>query len=81
VVTIVKLLTDDTNITDYINYLAMTAVKLRIDDCNITNCIYHAPPPRIRPTLASTTTRAVAIARPRGHFTSCAHHRFRRRRM
>jgi hypothetical protein len=36
--------------------------------------------PRIRPTPALTPTRAVAIARPRGRFTSCAHHRFRRRR-
>ena len=33
----------------------------------------QAPPPRIRP----TPTRALAIARPRGRFTACAHHRFR----
>jgi hypothetical protein len=39
----------------------------------------QAPPPRIRPTPASTPTRAVTIARPRGHFTVCAHHRFRHR--
>jgi hypothetical protein len=36
--------------------------------------------PRIRLTLAPTPTCAVAIARPRGRFTSCAHHRFCRRR-
>jgi hypothetical protein len=35
---------------------------------------------RIRPTPAPTSTRVVAIARPRGHFTSCMHHRFRRHR-
>jgi hypothetical protein len=35
---------------------------------------------RIRLTPAPTPTRAVAIARPRGRFTSCVHHRFRRRR-
>jgi hypothetical protein len=40
----------------------------------------RAPPPHIHPTLAPTPTRAVAIARPRGRFISCAHHRFRRRR-
>jgi hypothetical protein len=40
----------------------------------------QAPPPRIRPTLAPTPTRAVAIARPRGCFTTCTHHHFRRRR-
>jgi hypothetical protein len=38
------------------------------------------PPSRIRLTPAPTPTRAVAIARPRGRFTSCAHHRFHRRR-
>jgi hypothetical protein len=31
-------------------------------------------------TPAPTPTRAVAITRPRGHFTSCAHHRLCRRR-
>ncbi|PWZ09396.1 hypothetical protein Zm00014a_014591 [Zea mays] len=31
-------------------------------------------------TPAPTLTRAVAITRPRGHFTSCAHHRLCRRR-
>jgi hypothetical protein len=36
--------------------------------------------PYSRPTPASTPTRAVAIARPRGYFTSCTHHRFRCRR-
>jgi hypothetical protein len=36
--------------------------------------------PRIRLTLAPTLNRAVAIARPRGRFISCAHHRFYRRR-
>jgi hypothetical protein len=36
--------------------------------------------PRIRPTLAPTSTCAVAIVRPRGHFTACAHHLFRHRR-
>jgi hypothetical protein len=36
------------------------------------------PPPRIRPIPAPTPTRTVAIACPRGRFTSCAHHRFRR---
>jgi hypothetical protein len=36
---------------------------------------------RIRPTPAPTSTRAVAIARPRECFTVCAHHHFRRRRM
>jgi hypothetical protein len=35
--------------------------------------------PRIRLTLAPTPTRAVAIARPRGRFTSYVHHRFCRR--
>jgi hypothetical protein len=40
----------------------------------------QAPPPRIRPTPASTPTHTVAIARPRGCFTACTHHRFRRRR-
>jgi hypothetical protein len=40
----------------------------------------YAPPSRIRPTPAPTLTRAVAIACPRGRFTSCAHHRFHRRR-
>jgi hypothetical protein len=34
----------------------------------------------IRPTPAPTPTRTVAIARPRGRFTSCVHHRFCRRR-
>jgi hypothetical protein len=37
----------------------------------------QAPPLRILPTPAPTQTRAVAIARPRGCFTSCTHHRFR----
>jgi hypothetical protein len=32
------------------------------------------------PDTRPTPTRAVAIPRPRGCFTSCAHHRFRRRR-
>jgi hypothetical protein len=41
----------------------------------------QAPPPRIRLTPAPTPTRAVAIARLRGRFTTCAHHRFRHRRM
>jgi hypothetical protein len=40
----------------------------------------QAPSPRIRPTPALTPTHAVAIARPRGCFTTCVHHRFRRRR-
>jgi hypothetical protein len=40
----------------------------------------QAPPPRICLTPAPTPTRAVAIARPRGHFTACAHHHFRCRR-
>jgi hypothetical protein len=35
---------------------------------------------RIRPTLAPTPTRTVAITCPQGRFTSYAHHRFRRRR-
>jgi hypothetical protein len=35
---------------------------------------------RIRPTPAPTLTCAVAIARLRGRFTSCVHHRFRCRR-
>ena len=38
-------------------------------------------PPRIRPSPAPTPNRAVAIARPRGCFTACTHHRFCRRRM
>jgi hypothetical protein len=41
----------------------------------------QAPPPHIRPTPAPTPTRAVAIARPRGCFTACTHHRFCHRRM
>jgi hypothetical protein len=41
----------------------------------------QAPPPRIRSTPAPTPTRAVAIARPRGCFTACTHHRFRCHRM
>jgi hypothetical protein len=32
----------------------------------------QTPPSRIRPTSALTPTRVVAIARPRGRFTSCA---------
>jgi hypothetical protein len=40
----------------------------------------QAPHPHIRPTPASTPTRAVAIARPRGCFTACTHHHFRRHR-
>jgi hypothetical protein len=36
--------------------------------------------PRICPTPAPTPTRVVAIARPRGCFTACTHHRFCRRR-
>jgi hypothetical protein len=40
----------------------------------------QGPPPRIRPTPAPTPTRTVAIARPRGCFTACMHHRFHRRR-
>jgi hypothetical protein len=39
----------------------------------------QAPSPRIRLTLARTSTRAVAIACPRGCFTACTHNRFRRR--
>jgi hypothetical protein len=35
----------------------------------------------IRPTPVPTPTRTVAIAHPRGCFTSCAHHRFCRCRM
>jgi hypothetical protein len=35
-------------------------------------------PPRIRLIPAPTSTRAVSIARLRGRFTSCAHHRFHR---
>jgi hypothetical protein len=41
----------------------------------------HAPPPCIHLTPAPTPTCAMAIARPQGRFTSCAHHRFRRCRM
>jgi hypothetical protein len=40
----------------------------------------QAPLPRICPTPASTSTRAVAIARPQGHFTACTHYRFHHRR-
>jgi hypothetical protein len=40
----------------------------------------QAPPPRIRPTPAPTQTHAMAIARSRGCFTVCVHHRFRHRR-
>jgi hypothetical protein len=40
----------------------------------------HVPPPRIRPTPAPKPTRVVAIVRPRGRFTACAHHRYRHRR-
>jgi hypothetical protein len=36
----------------------------------------QAPSPRICPTLASKPTRAAAIARPRGCFIACTHHRF-----
>jgi hypothetical protein len=39
-----------------------------------------APPPRICPTPAPTPTRGVAIARPRGCFTACTHHRLHRSR-
>jgi hypothetical protein len=34
------------------------------------------PPPNIRPTPVPISTGAVANARPRGRFTTCAHHRF-----
>jgi hypothetical protein len=37
-------------------------------------------PSRIRLTPALTPTCTVAIARPRGCFTACTHHRFHRRR-
>jgi hypothetical protein len=40
----------------------------------------HMPHPDIHPTPVPTSTHAVAITHPRGHFTACAHHRFRRRR-
>jgi hypothetical protein len=40
----------------------------------------QASPLRISPTPAPTPTRAVAIARPRGCFIACTHHRFRCRR-
>jgi hypothetical protein len=35
----------------------------------------QSPPPRIRSTPATTSTRSVDMARPRGRFTACAHHR------
>jgi hypothetical protein len=41
----------------------------------------QAPPPCIRPIPVPTPTRVVAIARPRGRFTACVCHRFRRHRM
>jgi hypothetical protein len=36
----------------------------------------QTPPPRIRPTLAPTPPRTMAIVHPRGCFTTCTHHRF-----
>jgi hypothetical protein len=40
----------------------------------------QASPLRIRSTPVPTPTHTVAIARPRGRFTACVHHRFRHRR-
>jgi hypothetical protein len=40
----------------------------------------QASPPCFRPTPTPTPTHAVAIARPGGRFTVCAHHCFRRSR-
>jgi hypothetical protein len=45
-----------------------------------SNCITFESQ-RIGALQASTPNHVVAIARPRGRFMVCAHHRFRRRRM